>query len=93
VLIEPLGTYEGDFLNGDKHGDGYYKSKNGTKYRGQYANNERNGKGVVYNSDDTIAYEGEIKNGLPHGKGKVRNGDSYVEATWNEGIDASLIME
>lgn len=39
VLSEPLGIYEGDFVNGEKHGEGYYKSKNGTKYRGQYRHN------------------------------------------------------
>jgi hypothetical protein len=93
VLTEPHGTYEGDFLNGNKHGEGYYKAKNGTKYRGQYAHNERNGKGTVYNSDDTVAYEGEIKNGLPHGKGKVKTAEGFVEANWNEGIDVSLIQE
>lgn len=80
-------------MNGQKHGEGYYHSKNGTKYRGSYANNERNGKGTVFNSDDTIAYQGELKNGLPHGKGKVKSGNDYIEATWVEGIDATLIPE
>lgn len=91
--MEPKGTYEGDFVNGQKHGEGYYKSKNGTKYRGQYANNERNGRGVVFNNDDSIAYEGEIKNGLPHGKGKVKSGNTYIEAVWVEGIDVTLMPQ
>lgn len=80
-------------MDGLKHGDGFYSSKNGTKYQGQYANNQRNGKGKVFNSDGSVAYEGEIKDGLPHGKGSVKNGDTFIEAIWVEGIDATLIAK
>lgn len=70
-MKEPKGVYEGDFNDGDKHGEGFYKSTNGTKYRGSYFLNQRSGKGIIYNNDDTIAYQGELKNGLPHGEGEV----------------------
>jgi hypothetical protein len=56
--VEPTGTYSGDFVNGFKHGEGFYESKNGSKYRGQYIKNERSGQGIIYNCDNSIAYEG-----------------------------------
>ena len=54
----------------------------------------REGKGIVYHSNDTIAYEGQIHNGLPHGKGYVYNAKNQREAaTWVDGIDAILLPE
>jgi hypothetical protein len=71
-------------VNGEKEGKGYYKAKNGTKYKGDYKNNARNGRGIIYNNDNTISYEGGIKDNLPHGKGTTYNAAGKgVEVTWN----------
>lgn len=57
-LDEPQGSYHGDFLNGHKHGYGIYKFKNGLRYEGEYRYGVREGKGTIYNHNNTIAYEG-----------------------------------
>lgn len=93
TLKEPKGIYEGEFNDGDKQGEGFYKSANGTKYRGSYVRNKREGKGTIYNNDDTIAYRGQLKNGLPHGEGEVTAEEGFKQASWIQGIDASLIEE
>jgi hypothetical protein len=36
VLIEPEGKYEGDFVNGEKEGNGTYTFKSGARYAGTY---------------------------------------------------------
>ena len=40
---------------------------NGDIYEGDFKNDERNGKGIIYYNDDDI-YEGEVKNGIRDGK-------------------------
>jgi hypothetical protein len=80
-------------VNGLKDGEGFYKGINGIKYKGEYSNDVRNGKGIIYNNDDTIAYEGEIQNGLPHGNGWVFKDNVKVITVWKEGIDVTLIDE
>lgn len=92
-MREPKGTYDGFFLNGLKDGEGFYKGINGIKYKGEYKNDVRNGKGIIYNNDDTIAYEGEIQNGLPHGNGWVFKDNVKIITVWKEGIDVTLIDE
>jgi hypothetical protein len=47
-------------VNGLKEGKGYYKGTNGVKYKGDYKGGNKEGFGIIYNSDDTIAYKGEL---------------------------------
>lgn len=72
-MSEPLGVYDGDFVDGEKHGSGEYRSKVGNRYVGHYSHNQRTGFGTIYNYDNTVSYKGELKNGLPHGKGTIPN--------------------
>ena len=65
-------------MKGQKHGKGTYFYTNKLKYVGCYKNGEKDGNGVIYNRDDTVAYDGEFKNGLPHGKGKKRNKNGEI---------------
>ena len=71
TLKETEGTYEGDFVNGEKEGYGVYTFKSGARYEGTYLNGQREGYGTIYQANGSKAYEGGMKHGLPHGKGKV----------------------
>ena len=91
-MKEAEGTYEGDFLNGEKHGKGIYKATNGTKYEGDYFQGFREGHGTIYQPTGQIAYTGMLKKGLPHGKGSMISKDGkMLEATWVEGLDSNLL--
>ena len=71
--------YEGDFVNGEREGQGILKLKNGEIYTGQYANDFPNGKGkYVYVNGDI--YEGDFVNGKRAGRGTFtsENGDVYT---------------
>jgi hypothetical protein len=87
-LLEPTGTYEGEFEDGFKHGQGIYRYTNKLRYEGDYHYNKREGTGRLFDSNNRLAYEGEFKNGLPHGKGHIPDGNGEMQAsTWIEGID------
>ena len=60
-------------MNGRKHGEGTYTFKNGLKYVGEYVNGKKQGRGIIYNSDESVGYDGQWKNNLPHGVGTFRN--------------------
>ena len=63
--------FEGEYLNGKRHGKGKEYHDNGNlKYEGEYINGQRNGKGKEYDSDGSLSYEGEYLNGKRHRKGK-----------------------
>lgn len=85
--------YNGEFANGEKHGQGIYYSENGTRYEGSYVNGYREGYGKIFNNDDSLAYEGHMKSGLPHGEGKIWKGGKEIKTTWDEGIDTNLLPQ
>lgn len=53
-LIEPYGQYEGQFLNGEKHGKGRYKYNSQLIFEGEYRNGQKQGKGKLVNKDGTL---------------------------------------
>lgn len=62
-------------MDGKKNGQGSYLSNTGYSYKGSYTNDEKTGKGSIFDSKNVLIYEGEVKNGLPHGKGRgLRDG-------------------
>ena len=75
--------YEGEYLNGKRHGKGKEYFDNGKiEYEGEYLNGERSGKGkeyykVYFGVGQSIyyfvklKYEGEYLHGKMHGKGKL----------------------
>ena len=68
--------YEGEYLNGKRHGKGKeYNYKGQLKFEGEYLNGKINGKGKEY-SRGKLRFEGEYLNGKRHGKGK--------EYDWND---------
>jgi len=40
-------TYEGDFVNGKRHGSGVYVSVSGARYEGEWQNDMRHGYGIL----------------------------------------------
>lgn len=76
--------YEGEYLNGDRHGFGTYIYANGNKYSGEYKNDRPNGRGTMtFSSGDK--YIGEVKNGKRHGKGTYFYADGErLTGTWND---------
>ena len=56
--------FEGEYLNGKKHGKGKEYYDNGKfKFEGEYINGERNGKGKEYDWNGKLEFEGEYSNG------------------------------
>lgn len=53
VLVDGLKRYEGDFINGEKHGYGIEYEMGKLSYEGEFANGKRNGRGTLY-------FEGEV---------------------------------
>ena len=62
--------YEGEYLNGKRHGKGKeFNSYDGLIYEGEYLNGKRHGKGKEF-VRGYLTYEGEYLNGKRNGKGK-----------------------
>jgi hypothetical protein len=64
-----INRYEGNFFEGDKHGNGRYFYANGEYYDGQWDKNDMNGEGS-YVWADGRKYMGEWKDGKENGPGK-----------------------
>lgn len=60
------------------NGKGTFTWTDGTKYKGEFRENEITGKGQYIWADGST-YEGEVLNGLRHGKGKYINNKEGVE--------------
>jgi hypothetical protein len=86
-LREPHGVYEGEFVDGLKHGHGYFRSVSGYRYKGDYTNDVRTGKGQIFDQNNDLIYEGEVNNGLPNGKGKGLRDGKMVDSVWDQGIE------
>lgn len=82
-----LGTYTGDLVRGQCHGQGTMRYDNGSWYTGQWSYGSWSGSGTgkyTYKSGNT--YEGEYLNGKRHGTGTMQyaNGGWY-KGQWQEG--------
>ena len=55
--------YKGNFVNGNKCGEGYEKYKNGEYYIGNFKFNLRNGDGKLFNKNGKVKIEGHWENG------------------------------
>ena len=87
----PNDKYDGEFLNGNRHGFGTYFYANGNKYIGEWSNDRPNGKGTMIFASGT-KYIGEVKNGKRHGQGSYFYSDGErLTGKWNEGefVDSS----
>ena len=61
--MNDLGIYEGEFIDGNKSGNGTFISKNGDKYIGQFEDNKKVGIGEMFFSNGDY-YKGAFKNDL-----------------------------
>ena len=74
-------TYQGEWKDKLRHGNGVQRWADGTEYTGQWVRDLRHGEGCEINSRWT--YEGNWQNGLWHGKGKLKltTGETY-DGNW-----------
>ena len=56
-------TFEGELVNGKRHGYGEEYHENGQIFEGEYFNGKRHGKGKEYNVIGELIFEGEYANG------------------------------
>ena len=83
--------YEGEFKNGLKEGYGkYFNYEKEIYYIGQWKNDKKNGKGILYRLNSLkkreIIYEGEFLDDKKEGKGKIlyKNRDYYIDSFVND---------
>ena len=56
--------YEGEYLNGEKNGQGKeYDNSGKLVFEGQYLNGEKNGQGKEYDNSGKLVFEGQYLNG------------------------------
>lgn len=70
-------TYEGSWLDGQKHGHGVLVGKDGAKYVGQFKNDKKEGQGTYYYPSGA-KYTGEWLNDLQEGHGKEEWADGSI---------------
>ena len=69
--IDNILRFEGEYLNGKRHGKGKeYNKYSELTFEGEYLNGKRHGKGKEYNTFGELTFEGEYLNGKRNGKGK-----------------------
>jgi len=61
-------TYEGDWIQSKRQGEGTYKFKDGVSYHGQWDNDQINGKGTAHYPNGNV-YEGDWVQGKIEGNG------------------------
>ncbi|CAD7933347.1 unnamed protein product [Amoebophrya sp. A120] len=85
VRAEPprLGTYEGQWKNDKREGEGVHTYPDGATYRGQWYLDLQHGEGEYTWPGGSESYKGEYKDGKPHGRGLYTwpTGDTY-EGQW-----------
>jgi hypothetical protein len=75
-------VYDGESLNGKRHGQGKATYGNGDTYEGSWVSDARNGFGKYFSSGTGRIYEGNWVNGTCEGQGTLTepNGDVYIGA-------------
>ena len=86
TLLVSEEAYEGDWLNGEKHGQGTYYYSYGDVYTGNWKDGEKSGDGVLKYLNGAN-YTGKWKNNKAHGKGEMtfNNGDGF-SGLWKDGM-------
>ena len=79
-------NYTGDLKDGKRHGNGKYIYQNGDTYEGMWANDKKEGEGILTYNNDRYTYVGTFINDLFNGWGTlyVIGGEKY-EGEWKNG--------
>ena len=81
---EDTRTYQGDWKNGLRHGQGTYTwSRTGAIYQGAFDSNQRQGYGTYRDPTTHIEYVGEWKQGVYHGYGQY----TWIDSSTNRKND------
>ncbi|GAB3177287.1 hypothetical protein [Telluribacter humicola] len=87
MVRENQERYEGEFMNGKKHGVGIQYYPDGmVRYKGEFVSDARSGRGTYYfsNGDKYIGY---FQNNVPHGKGSYYYTDGErFSGTFKSGV-------
>ena len=82
--------YEGDFLNGKRHGKGVYKYQSGNIYEGDFVEGRKEGYGIFYfkERNEIETYEGMWLNDMAEGKGSntLIDGEVMTRTVGNEQV-------
>lgn len=85
VYVDGKYRYEGEWRQGERHGNGKCWFYNGDRYEGTFQNNDITGKGTYYYANGN-KYIGQLKCGIPNGQGVMIEKDgTRIEATWIDG--------
>ena len=78
-------VYQGDFVNGQRHGQGKYTFSDGGCYEGSWKDGRYDGYGTCV-WEDGRKYQGEWKQGMAHGHGveTYSNGTVRHEGLWQD---------
>jgi hypothetical protein len=68
ILVDQNGTYEGEWVNNQRNGQGTQIFKNGVRYEGTWSNNKFHGKGTLTEKNGDY-YTGEFKHNKEDGLG------------------------
>lgn len=71
-------VYEGEFLNGKRHGNGKYKYSNGDIYKGEFKDGSFTGNGEYYFAKTGDRFNGNFKNGKFCGNGTIFFSDGAI---------------
>ena len=79
------GVYDGEEMDGTKHGQGTYTFASGSVYRGGWSNDLMEGEGT-FTFPNGEQHSGSFKQGKKHGRGTYTyaNGDVYT-GEWSKG--------
>jgi hypothetical protein len=87
--------YEGEWVNGKKHGHGKFSMADGSYYEGQFVGGEIDGHGFKYFASSQNVYSGEFAGGELHGQGVMTYADgSTYEGEWqhNKRVGYGIFM-
>lgn len=81
-------TYNGSWVDGKMSGHGITVWDDGSKYEGEYSDNEPSGQGKIYTEDGKLLYEGNWENGNYNGNGKLYDsfGSIKFEGEFKNGL-------
>lgn len=65
AIYNSVGTFKGFFKEGKKFGEGAFFWKNGAHFEGEYANDMKNGPGLMFNPKGVLILKTVWKNDKP----------------------------